>query len=734
MAGSDGNNMSDLTNIEDVLKKIGDALTINSSTSNALSVGFFSDYSQKTLEKIIIDAIRNRKDSEYINNLTKNIIQFKNDVTKQLDDKNPNTDSLLEQISKTLLKMDKEKNDKSPFVALSKKFAKIQIALEVLGKIGKSFIDRHVSFQNNFRELYNSGIILEDGMRSIGYQASKAGFIISDFVELMKDNSSNIRLLNSRYGEGNEQFVNIIGKVREFGDTLLWDSKVSAKVVSSFMSTQGYYQKTTNDLIDSTITYMKQLNMLSKATGKTVEQLEDEEKARKSNVKYNLLIEQNAEKKQQAMILENLFPGLDKDDIVGLLTNGGLPTESLAKIMAIGGRETISMIKDFTNAVKIRDEKERYIVLNELKERYKGVAGRNNAMVQSRAAIAFYDSDYANVLNKGLMNAQAVEKFDAKNALFSSDEEKKSKDLKDAEDFAKSFKRLDLQSIMRENNKEQFLFNLTGGAATGAVVSQGFEKVLEKLTINDESGITKNLIQILATNSVPIMTGILSLTNISSSILNKLPGIGAKSGTGTSIGKTLFSGLQRGFGLYLAYDTIESMGKYAINPDEYSKAIQERYSNESTMGNLWDRFIHPLDNWGNIIDNVYEKYIQEPLTKKFMKEEYEKMGIKKSDEEIDIEYQAEMKKLKEKKQPAPSINNSDKTSEQMKINNPEKDGYIKGQEVIYDPEIIQELKKMGIGIDNLNSKMELNNIYIKDGNNARQLNSMTNDNNRAENN
>ena len=343
--------MGDVVN-ESILEQLGACISTGQGVLGGyVSVGITSEYAKSTLKKIIIESIKGIRTStdELNKNIEKSIEEDRENI------KNYYAQNASFMISlKKLVKMRMENDEKSgSFAERMGKFFSENIP--VIGKVTKKVID-FSSFlyeqQNKWiywqQELNNSGVFLNDGLSSLSEKSNNVGMYIDDFVKTLSNNSQLVAKLGGIYGNGTRAFSNLYSKIIPVGKELGIFNKELTKLSSSIVSEVAVMYDSTaygmQRLADRTQNYIKWLDALSKATGKSRDQILEETKQRSEDLRWRIWMMDSMNQKKAA-IWSSM--GLDMETQQGLAF--GMPNKGTLSL-AISSPEMYNIAKSIEEA------------------------------------------------------------------------------------------------------------------------------------------------------------------------------------------------------------------------------------------------------------------------------------------------------------------------------------------------------------------------------------------------
>ena len=284
------------SNNNEILNRLNQCISTGSGTlGGSVSVGFYDQTAQDKLVGIIIKALKNRDNNE----LTESINKIPNTVKKGIDDFNASWLA----IAKKYINDQKNKELKSTNV-LDKLILGVGKRIPILGKAinaGYGFLKLVYNQQKQwvlwYQELNSSGILLSEGLDQLTNYANDAGVKIGDFVSILTQHSKTVAKFGAIYGDGAKATSKFLNKITPIGDELGYTESELHKVSMSFADRYGimYSMQKNNmdELTQKTSNYLKFLTALSRATGVQKEQIEEENKQRENDIRWNIWLKAN---------------------------------------------------------------------------------------------------------------------------------------------------------------------------------------------------------------------------------------------------------------------------------------------------------------------------------------------------------------------------------------------------------------------------------------------------------
>jgi hypothetical protein len=244
-------------------------------------------------------------------------------------------------------------------------FEDLPVGLGTLAKIIGKVIDIQEQELNTYRNLTKSGVNFAGSLTDMRTTATSLGLTLDQFGGLLSQNSDVLARMGTTVDQGARSFVNISTTLRKspIGDQLLalgvGFEEMNQGVMNYLRISGGANAarlKDTKAMAESAAEYIKQQDMLSRLTGKSVEQqqkLLEEEAANAAFQNYLLTLDDKEREKALASFNIALQQGGKgaADAMRGQLM--GLPpmTEAGRQFVALGENSSVVM-KDLADAVK----------------------------------------------------------------------------------------------------------------------------------------------------------------------------------------------------------------------------------------------------------------------------------------------------------------------------------------------------------------------------------------------
>ena len=264
-----------------------------------------------------------------------------------------------------------------------------EAAGEIVSAVGKTFTAELDRITGAFRTAAQTGALGADGMRGLGQQAVNAGLSFDSFAKTVTKEGETLSFAFGTSAEAAKGLSDTTKAMRPFRSELLTlgigveqQNELTAKYIQ-FQQRQGRNEvQNTQALAQGSREYMKNLQELSKITGKSIEESQKEIDAIQRDARQGASIReierQNGAKAAQATLKTittlNSIPGLKAigDGLADALSNAGTPAaQEFLKVMGPVGQQVISQLKsgaiDTDQALKMIQDQGRNF--------YKGLGG-----------------------------------------------------------------------------------------------------------------------------------------------------------------------------------------------------------------------------------------------------------------------------------------------------------------------------------------------------------------------
>lgn len=221
---------------------------------------------------------------------------------------------------------------------------------------------------NTFRNITEVGGTFGNNMLELQAAAAKSGIAMNNFFELIGGNSERLTFLGGSVTEGTKRFSDISKGLRssDLGQRLFELGMTSEQINEGFltytenMQRQGRLSRMTDQqLIEGSGQYLHQLNLLSKLTGASRKELEEQQRAQNTSVLLQMKMAKMTDD-ERARFMANMtlvtknFPSA-ADDIEQIAL--GIAGSDLDVVMnTFGGQAGATMIRHLQNMEKTDPE------------------------------------------------------------------------------------------------------------------------------------------------------------------------------------------------------------------------------------------------------------------------------------------------------------------------------------------------------------------------------------------
>ncbi len=238
-----------------------------------------------------------------------------------------------------------------------------EMAGDVVAAVGKTFTAELDRVNTAFRTLGQTGALGADGMSGLGRQAINAGLSFNQFAKVVNKESQNLAFAFGTSADAARGLSDTTKAMRPFREQLLTlgigveqQNELTAKYIT-FQQRQGRNEiNNTRALAEGSQAYMKNLQELSKITGKSIDEQQKEIDAVQRDVRQGASIREierkNGKDAAQATLNTittlNSIPGLKSigDGLADALSNAGTPAAAeFIKVMGPVGNQIISGLK-----------------------------------------------------------------------------------------------------------------------------------------------------------------------------------------------------------------------------------------------------------------------------------------------------------------------------------------------------------------------------------------------------
>ena len=233
--------------------------------------------------------------------------------------------------------------------------ASTKIALEG----SKFLIDLLQTSLKNFQEMGNAGALVGGGMTALNDQLKTAGMTIDGFKKVVKENTTALAAWQGTVGEGARKFADAVGELslkgagddlRKLGLTADDMGESAAAFLNQEIRLGRGRNMSQKQLIDGTIQYAKELDLLQKVTGLSRQDAQKQRDELLSDSRYRASIEGMNESNQNALnglIMQFKDPALKRG--IMDLASGAITTADAGRVITAFGDtvpDIIQQIKD----------------------------------------------------------------------------------------------------------------------------------------------------------------------------------------------------------------------------------------------------------------------------------------------------------------------------------------------------------------------------------------------------
>lgn len=236
-------------------------------------------------------------------------------------------------------------------------------SMKFLPSTMKSLIRFADASTHQFRELSQVGAGFSNSIFEMNKVAATSGMAMTDFYETVQANSTTMRFLSGSVQEGAKRFAEVSHGLRssDLGETLFNMGFSIGEINEGFltytnnMQRQGLLQGMSNrELIEGSADYLKQIDLLSKATGASRKEFMQQTEALQESAQFQSLLARAGEGADA--LTNNLafaaqtLGGQFTDDLVQISSGtGGLTDLGIALQQVNGGRAFIDLMKNAEN-------------------------------------------------------------------------------------------------------------------------------------------------------------------------------------------------------------------------------------------------------------------------------------------------------------------------------------------------------------------------------------------------
>src|SRR6056300_1089044 len=241
-----------------------------------------------------------------------------------------------------------------------------EAAGEIVSAVGKTFTAELDRISGAFRTAAQTGALGADGMRGLGQQAVNAGLSFDSFAKTVTKEGETLSFAFGTSAEAAKGLSDTTKAMRPFRSELLTlgigveqQNELTAKYIQ-FQQRQGRNEvQNTQALAQGSREYMKNLQELSKITGKSIEEQQQAIDATQADIRQGAsirLIERESGKAAAQATLDTIvtmknIKGLEKvgEGLADALSNAGTPAATaFTQVMGSAGQTVIQGLKSGT--------------------------------------------------------------------------------------------------------------------------------------------------------------------------------------------------------------------------------------------------------------------------------------------------------------------------------------------------------------------------------------------------
>jgi hypothetical protein len=206
----------------------------------------------------------------------------------------------------------------------------------------------------------NSGALVEGGMTALNDQLKTAGMTVDGFKKVVKENASTLAVWGGTVGEGARKFSAAVGELslkgagddlRKLGLTADDIGESAAAFLTQEIRLGRNRQMTEKQLVDGTIQYVKELDLLQKVTGLSRQDAQKQRDELLSDSRYRASIDGMNKENQNglnALMMKFRDPNMKR----GLmdLTSGAIGTKDAAMVTQALGETAADAIQSLKDA------------------------------------------------------------------------------------------------------------------------------------------------------------------------------------------------------------------------------------------------------------------------------------------------------------------------------------------------------------------------------------------------
>ena len=382
--------------------------------------------------------------------------------------------------------------------------AYLKTILNVTVKALDSYMDNATRLASIFRGIESGGVFVKDGFNSLGQTAYRLGMTYDELAENLKKTAPMISKLNSSFGNGVKVFENSLSNISK-AYNLTHDEQVAAfEAAMESLTPSQLRNMSEQQLIAQVDETARQMKLLSLATGKSVENLKEENsiKERAIRIKAYGKTHQNELRLMRAM-------GFD-DEMIDYFLSGG--TKVSPKILMQMANDPLrqTVYPEIMRLLQTGQLNEATIA--KLQSQYGHLAKyKNDLAIRASSNPAMYGaSAFSELFEYSTMDTSFGDNFlnlnlnDAMNAYNSPERASSNAMLRNATNYKEALNRHKVgQESLKSGGTEGMSKAFTAASIPYGIsgfITQGTSNILNKFGI---TGLTSGLLASLAGSAVP---------------------------------------------------------------------------------------------------------------------------------------------------------------------------------------------------------------------------------------
>lgn len=473
-----------------------------------LSVGFKSEDSIKPL-KIMLENLfsrqiyQNKVWAEKNQELLKKQIQESNEIGNSINNllttNNKNNKTYNDTLNTRLVSLtDELKNGNKT------RDAYLKTILNVAVKVLDSYMDNATRLASIFRGIESGGVFVKDGFNSLGQTAYKLGMTYDELADNLKKTAPLISKLNSSFGNGVKVFENSLSNISK-AYNLTHDEQVAAfEAAMESLTPSQLRNMSEQQLIAQVDETARQMKLLSLATGKSVENLKEENSIKERAIRIRAYgkTHQNELRLMRAM-------GFD-DEMIDYFLSGGTKVSSKILMQMANDPLRQTVYPEIMRLLQTGQFNEATIA--KLQSQYGHLAKyKNDLAIRASSNPAMYGpAAFSELWEYSTMDTSFGDNFlnlnlnDAMNAYNSPERASSNAMLRNATNYKEAINRHKVgQESLKSGGTEGMSKAFTVASIPYSVsgfITQGTNNLLNKFGL---SGLTSGLLATLAGSAVP---------------------------------------------------------------------------------------------------------------------------------------------------------------------------------------------------------------------------------------